>query len=97
MSRFMLVYQVGIANVFKVDCFNLSNFGRNAKRIKQGNFRDCESFCLGIVAMGGVIHTAYCNQAGDIVDSKWQDDLSSTPFFNSMCPVYGNLTSSDID
>lgn len=37
--QFILVYQGGIANIFKVDCFNLSPYGRNAVRVFQGTYR----------------------------------------------------------
>lgn len=37
--RFFLVYQAGIANVFEVKSLNLANYGRDAKRVYQADFR----------------------------------------------------------
>lgn len=85
-----LVYQAGIANVFAVDCLNLASFGREAKRLLQSDFRSCESFARGLAAAGVIVRTAACNQAGDIVDSKWSEDLDSQPFSESFRPVHEN-------
>lgn len=35
-TKYCLVYQAGIANIFKVKCFNLADFGRNEKFYFQG-------------------------------------------------------------
>lgn len=86
----MLVYQGGTANVFKVDCANLAPFGRNAKRLLQSDFRDCESFARGCGAMGAIVHSVHCNMAGDIIDAKWDGDLDNAPFNKSMIPVTRN-------
>ncbi len=86
----MLVYQAGIANVFAVECFNLSHFGREARRLYQGGFRTCEAFARGLAAAGTVIHSAGCNMAGDIVDSTWSDDLEAQPFSDEFRPVEAN-------
>ena len=83
MKRFMLVYQAGIANVFQVKSFNLSDFGRNAKRIYQGDFRTAEAIGKGIQAAGGLLRIAGCNMAGDITKARWTEDLDSLPFSES--------------
>ncbi len=86
LERAVLVYQAGIANVFQVDCLNMANYGRNAKRLMQGDFRTCESFARGLVAAGVTVASAGCNQAGDIVDAKWDsEDLG--PFRDQAHPV----------
>lgn len=87
MKRFMLVYQEGIANVFEVDCFNLSDFGRNAKRLMQGDFKQCENFAKGLAYGGNRVHVAHCNQAGDIANSTWSADLDNAPFCDKFALV----------
>lgn len=86
-KRYVLVYQAGIANVFEVTAFNLSDYGRDAKRIMQADFRTCETFCRGLVQAGAIVKTAGCNQAGDIVNSHWTEDLDSLPFSDHFNPV----------
>jgi hypothetical protein len=87
MKRAMLVYQAGIANVFEVSAFNLADFGRDARRLLQADFRTCEAFSRGLVAAGVRVTTAACNQAGDIVRAHWTDDLEAQPFSNQFRPV----------
>ena len=50
--KVVLVYQAGIANVFEVDSLNLSDYGREARRLLQGDFRTCEAFARGCGAAG---------------------------------------------
>ena len=83
----MLVYQAGIANVFSVDSLNLSDFGRDAKRLLQADFRSCENFARGLKAAGVIVKTAACNMAGDIVNAKWSDDLDAQPFSENFNPI----------
>ena len=83
----VLVYQAGIANVFAVDCLNMSGYGRNARRLIQQDFRTCESFALGLSTAGVKVATAGCNQVGDITESKWTTDLDSLPFSDRFRPV----------
>jgi len=47
MKKAMLVYQAGIANVFEVDALNLSSYGRNTRRLYQGDFRGAQYICHG--------------------------------------------------
>ncbi len=79
-KKAMLVYQGGIANVFEVKAFNLSDYGRDARRVYQGDFRTAEVMCYGLGLAGAVVRTSACNQAGDIAQSTWTDDLESQPF-----------------
>ena len=78
--RIVLVYQAGIANVFRVTSFNLSDYGRDAKRIMQSDFRSCEQFAIGCGYSGAIVKVAACNQAGDISRASWSTDLESQPF-----------------
>jgi hypothetical protein len=86
-KKAFLVYQAGIANVFAVECFNLSPFGRNSIRLLQADFRSCESFACGMKAVGCVVKTAACNMAGDVSNERWSEDLNSQPFSDSFRPV----------
>ena len=90
MKRAMLVYQAGIANVFEVKCFNLGSFGRYAKRLLQADFRSCENFARGLSTAGVTVRTVACNQAGDIINETWDEDLTEQPFSNNFHPVESN-------
>jgi hypothetical protein len=88
--RIVLVYQGGIANVFEVSSFNMSDYGRDAKRLLQGTFGQCELFALGTAVMGAVVHSAHCNMAGAIAGQRWDDNLENAPFSAEMNPVTRN-------
>lgn len=85
-----LVYQAGIANVFLVDAFNLDDHGRNAGRILQSTFGECEAFTRGMARAGASVRSAHCNQAGDIVNAQWSSNLEDAPFSDKHCPVNTN-------
>jgi len=87
-NKAVLVYQAGIANVFAVDCLNMADYGRNAVRLMQADFRACENFARGLAAAGVIVASAQCNQAGDIVDSHWSEDLEDAPFSDKFRPVF---------
>lgn len=88
----MLVYQGGIANVFQVECFNLANHGRNAKRLLQADFAACQNFAQGLATAGAVVRTAACNEAGDIAERHWTEDLESVPFSEKFSPVHSDAS-----
>jgi hypothetical protein len=77
--RFVLVYQAGIANVFEVASFNLSDYGRDARRIMQNDFGSCINFARGLVEAGHLVGTASCNKAGDITEARWSFGLEDCP------------------
>ena len=83
-KRVMLVYQAGIANVFEVTSFNLADYGRDARRIYQGDFYGATMLCKGLAIAGKVIRTAHCNKVGDIAKSKWSEDFNNAPFSDSL-------------
>jgi len=91
----VLVYQAGIANVFEVWCLNQAPFGRDAKRLLQGCFRECEAFARGMGAAGFKVATMACNEAGDIIGSQWSVDLDSQPFSGEYRPVYIGVENTD--
>lgn len=84
----VLVYQGGIANVFRVKCFNMAPFGRDAVRLMQGAFTECQHFARGMGAAGAVVRSAACNQAGDITNAPWTEYIGDEPFADKMSPVY---------
>ena len=86
--RFVLVYQGGVANVFRVESFNLADFGRDATRVYQGDFRTAEAIAIGMGWAGAIVQTVACNQAGDIAKAHWSDDLESQPFSDKFQPVF---------
>lgn len=85
----VLVYQAGIANVFAVDTWTAAPNVRNARRLLQSDFRACESFARGLAAAGVLVTSMHCNQAGEIDEAQWSEDVAQAPFFSAMCPVYG--------
>ena len=90
MKYAVLVYQAGIANVFEVESLNLSDYGRDARRLLQADFRSCESFSRGLGAAGVCVRSAHCNMAGDIAGSKWSEDLDDAPFSDQQSRVHMN-------
>lgn len=86
-KRAFLVYKAGIANVFQVDCMNISPFGRNAKRLMQSDFRSCAHFAQGLAAAGVIVDTVACNKAGDITDETWDTPLEEAPFSDKQVTV----------
>lgn len=88
MKKAFVVYQNGIANVFEVKNFNLSDYKREAKRLNQGTFSDCESFARGLVHAGYKVASAYCTKLGDIAKSDWEMEIENAPFFDAMNPVW---------
>lgn len=77
----MLVYQAGIANVFRVENFGLSRTDRGEqKRMLQHAFDACGWYVRGMVDAGAEYRVAVCNMAGDIADREWSYDLESAPW-----------------
>lgn len=87
-KKAVLVYQAGIANVFEVDCFNSNPFGRNAKRLLQSAFSECQFYAKGLGQGGYKVASMQCNQAGDITNAVWSEDLEDAPFSEMFQPVF---------
>jgi hypothetical protein len=87
-QRYALVYQAGIANVLKVDTFNLLPQFRISERVLQGSFSECEAFCNGLKLAGMRVKTFACNKAGDIADQVWSTNLEEQPFSDKFKPVF---------
>jgi hypothetical protein len=90
-ERAALVYQGGIANVFAVEAFNIADYGRDARRLLQADFRTCESFARGLAVAGVKVATACCNKAGDIVSMPWSENLEDAPFSENFSPVFSEV------
>ena len=91
-TKAVLVYQAGIANVFAVESFNLQLFGRDAERLLQSDFRTCEAYARGLAAAGVKVGSAACNMAGDVNLFPWTDDLESQPFSDKFRPVFSGVS-----
>lgn len=85
---YAIVYQGGIANLFDIQCANSNPFGRDAKRIFQGDFRTAETMATGIGIAGGIVFSFACNKPGDIKNEIWTDDLESQPFSDKFNAVF---------
>jgi hypothetical protein len=85
--KFALVYQSGIANVFEVECLNLKDFGREAKRLVQADFKTAESFARGLATGGHIVASFHCNMAGEIKNFDWSDDMDNALWREQMSPV----------
>jgi hypothetical protein len=59
-----LVYQSGIANVFKIE---------EGKRVRllQHAYGPCEDFCRGAKEMGATIKVWHADMAGDAASAQW--------------------------
>jgi len=90
-EKAMLVYQAGIANVFRVDDFGLTAIDaddgqyRTRVRLMQSDFRGCESFVRGMEVCGVEIRSCGCNRAGDIAFADWEVDRG--PFRDKQNPI----------
>lgn len=80
MPKYVLVYQCGLANVFRE---------LTRTRVLQGSFRECEAFARGLGEMGASVRTMYCNRTGDIaaLDVCWNTNFDDAPFNDQMQPV----------
>lgn len=78
----MLVYQAGIANLFEVKAFNLASYGRDARRLYQGDYRTCEAIATGLRLGGATVRVAACNMAGDVINQPWVDDSDEQPWYD---------------
>jgi hypothetical protein len=74
MKEFALVYQAGIANVFRF-------IGGDKKElVYQGDFRTAESLVRGAKLAGAFVGVFACNRAGNIKDAEWTVNLDNQPF-----------------
>ena len=97
---FILVYQAGIANLFRVPNSNvLAGYDRLAlsaaqralavldtQRVYQGDYRTAEAMARGMVLCGADVRIASCNRAGDIAGAPWIKGLGDCPFRDAANP-----------
>lgn len=84
MSTFVLVYQGGIANVFRVNMYRFSPYDRHAERIYQGDFHTAQSIVKGCALAGATVRTACCNQSGDVSNAWWDENYDRAPFSDQL-------------
>jgi hypothetical protein len=91
-ERFALVYQCGIANVFRLDRMAADPRRRGqTRRVMEHAYSPCEWYCLGLARAGARVETYHCDEAGDIAGRPWNPgpgDLWS----ESKRPVYSPAT-----
>ncbi len=83
--KFILVYQGGLANLFRVPSFDSYTEGAN-KRVYQGPFHVAETMARGAMLTGAQVRVASCNHAGDIAELVWAQGMSDCPFRNVANP-----------
>ena len=83
-----LVYQGSMANVFEVDEFFLGNIKkRNTQRVMYDDFHTCECYCRGVIAAGGQVLVASCNEEGEIRERPWSNCMDDAPSADKAIPV----------
>lgn len=75
---FALVYQTGIANVFKIT--EVSPTENVRQLILQSDFHTAETLVRGAKMAGAKTAVFACNMAGDITNQNWTCNLDSQPF-----------------
>ncbi len=63
--RYALVYQVGIANVFRLS-------GKGRELVVQHDYRYCEAFCAGLLCADFAVEVYHADVAGDCSFADWQ-------------------------
>lgn len=92
-TKAVLVYQAGIANVFSVRRFNIQPYGRDAVRLCQADFHTCEAFAAGLAAAGVKVTSYHCNMTGDVAGQPWEEAIWEAPFWDKMRPVFSGVLS----
>jgi hypothetical protein len=72
MRKFVLVYQVGIANVFERTADGVT-------RKMQHAYRPCEDFARGLLAADCAVDVMHCDVAGDVASfaDEWKPGKGS--------------------
>jgi hypothetical protein len=90
-----LVYQGGIANVFshksEKDLRSENATSDTRERLIQSDFKTCAAFVRGLQAAGIKVRAAWCNEAGDIINSFWHfSNFDNAPFYDKFPMMMGN-------
>jgi hypothetical protein len=67
-QTYALVYQVGIANVFRL---GTEGEAETSTRVRQDAYKACEVFCAGLIEAGKTVLVFHCDQAGDVANGEW--------------------------
>jgi hypothetical protein len=75
MREYVLLYQVGIANVFRVPALDRDAIEQGPARVYQSDYRSAEVFCAGLIESGASVKVQHCDLAGDALlhVAKWAD------------------------
>jgi hypothetical protein len=87
-KRVVLVYQVGIANVFEVSHMAMDPHDRCTRHLYQGDFRSAESIAIGLKLAGTMVTSMACNMLGDIRECRWDTEMDEAPFSDKFHPVF---------
>jgi len=77
--NFILVYQPGIANLFRLPPLDTHTDGAN-ECMYEGDFRTAEAMTSPAILACAEVRVASCNRAGDIAELVWAQGLSDAPF-----------------
>lgn len=68
-KQFALVYQCGIANVFRIDMPETSEQAQSPKyvRVVQGAYSQAEQYCRGAIGAGADVLVYHSDVAGDVL------------------------------
>lgn len=95
--KIFLVYVVDMFDdyvpmVFKVDCFNLAPFGREAQLIFNedplNQHEKAVAFCKGAAAAGAKVMTAACYRPHNVAQEQWSENFEFLPLsWHENCQV----------
>ncbi len=80
--RFTLLYQCGLANVFRLDADGW-------KRVLQHAYSACEWYCAGLIDCGGLVAVRHWDGAGDALacQNEWTDGAGELWMTHKRPPV----------
>lgn len=89
-QKFWLIYQYGIANLYRVKDFVPERASREAQRVYQGDFQTAEAMARGAGLAGAIIRSGCCMSAGDASLMNWHLNPAENPFRDCAKPVTMN-------
>lgn len=75
-TNYHLVYQCGIANVFRCSKAESEGSSIRYERLLQGDYRTAETFCRGLLETGAAVSVWHSDVAGDVLlcpCGPWQE------------------------
>jgi hypothetical protein len=67
-QTYALVYQAGIANVFRL---RTAGEAEVRERVRQDAYAPCEAFCAGLLEAGQTVLVFHSDHAGDVTNAEW--------------------------